>query len=113
MAILNSRSNRAKRIIRNEISCYRSKSDLKGDAKELLRESGINTYYEAGLAMAQRGTFAAYHDQTDDMLGKIYGKRNVSKWSNDKKWNTYKHLIARETDSIIRSNRFRVGNRKK
>ena len=35
------------------------------------------------------------------MLSKIYGKDNVSKWSMEKKHNTYRHLIGREYSSML------------
>ena len=47
------------------------------------------------------------------MLNKIYGKDNVSKWSDEKKWNTYKHLISREINSIYNSGRMSLKSNKK
>ena len=112
MAKIISNSNKAKRIIRSEIkSCY-TKKGLKDEVKGLIGWGGVYTPYQAGAKMVQGGCFGAYYSDTDKMLSKIYGKRNVAKWSNEKKWNTYRHLIARETDSIIRTNRMTVGKRK-
>ena len=63
--------------------------------------------------MVDGGFYACYYSQTDKMLGKIYGKKNVAKWSNEKKWNTYKHLIARETNSIVTTNRISLNKKRK
>lgn len=120
MAKINSNSNKAKRIIRSEIKSHDwTKKSLKNqvgyfiDTTRKNRSYGVHTPYQGGLKLVDGGSFACYYSQTDDMLGKIYGKRNVAKWSDEKKWNTYRHLIARETDSIIRTNRMTVGKRKK
>jgi len=47
------------------------------------------------------------------MLNKIYGKKKVSKWNDDKKWGSYRHLISREVDSICRSGRMSIGKKAK
>ena len=120
MAKINSNSNIAKKIIRNEIKNYDwNKKSLKSqinyfiDTTQRNPSYGIWTPYQGGQKLVEGGCFACYYSQTDKMLGKIYGKKNVARWSNEKKWSTYKHLIARETDTIIRTNRITVGKRKK
>ena len=112
MAKINSNSNNAKKIIRNEIKSSYTKKTLKDEVKGLIGWGGVYTPYQAAAKMVDGGCYGAYYSDTDKMLGKIYGKKNVARWSNEKKWSTYKHLIARETDSIIRTNRITVGKRK-
>lgn len=102
MAIIRSNSSKAKNIIRNEIKGYgwnskKLKSQI-GDLKKW--HPKVNGYYSGGKVLVQDGNFAVYNSQTEKMLGKIYGKQNVSKWSGDKKWNTYTHLIGREINEV-------------
>ncbi len=102
-----STTNKAKSIIRREISGY------DWNAKRI--QSQINNFrkydrdvvngYTGGKKLVEGGSFACYFNQTDNMLNKIYGKNNVANWSDDKKWNTYKHLISREVDSIYNTGR--------
>ena len=47
------------------------------------------------------------------MLNKIYGRKNVDKWSDEKKWNTYTHLISREIDKIYNTGRMSLNTKKK
>ena len=109
-------SNKAKGIIRREISSY------EWNAKRLKEQiDSFNTYpkhnrpanpYRAGVKLVEGGCFACYYNQTDDMLGKIYGKDKVKKWSNEKKWDTYTHLISREIDSIYKTGKMALTTKK-
>ena len=85
-----STSNKSKQIIRNEIKSYDwNKNSLKGQIDHFKRyDRDVRNYYQGGKKLVEGGSFACYYHQTDGMLNKIYGKENVSKWSNDKKWNT-------------------------
>lgn len=101
---------KAKSIIRSEIRVYewnpeRLKSQI-DDFKKYDRD--VVNGYSGGKKLVEGGCFACYYNQTDDMLGKIYGKTNVKKWNDDKKWNTYKHLISREIDDVYRTGKINL-----
>ena len=114
---IQSNSNKAKKIIRSEISSY------EWNAKRLRNQiDSFNSYpkhtrpanpYRAGVKLVEGGCFACYYSQTDDMLNKIYGKDKVKTWSNEKKWNTYMHLVSREISSIYHSGRMSLTSNKK
>lgn len=115
MAILRSNSNKAKTIIRNEIKDYgwNSKS-LKSQIDDFKKwNPKVHGYYSGGKVLVQEGNFAVYNSQTEKMLGKIYGKQNVTKWSNDKKWNTYKHLLGREINQVCSKGSMSLNSNKK
>ncbi len=60
------------------------------------------TDYTKGAALVDGGCFACYYNDQRKMLNKIYGKRNVDTWDNQKIHNTYKHLIGREYAAMLR-----------
>ena len=109
-----SNSIKAKGIIRSEIRGYdwdaaRLKSQI--DSFRHYDRDVVNGY-SGGKKLVEGGSFACYYSQTDDMLSKIYGKKNVSTWSNEKKWNTYKHLISREIDSIYNTGKMSLKHKR-
>lgn len=116
---VSSNSNKAKGIIRREISSH------EWNARKIRNQlDSFNSYpkgyrpatpYHGGNMLVDGGSFACYYSQTDDMLNKIYGKDKVKKWNDEKKWNVYRHLISREVDSIYRSGRMslKVKNKRK
>lgn len=111
-----SNTKKAKGIIRSEIRSYDWNANTLKDQIDhdiLYDRSLYKSPYLAGKNLVQGGSFACYYDQTDKMLGKVYGKKKVDTWSNDKKWNTYKHLIAREIDDIYRTGRMNLKNTKR
>ena len=109
-----SNTTKAKKIIRSEIRShdYNAKALINEVKYQIKNDRWVRTPYQAGKKMVEGGTFACYYSQTDDMLSKIYGKKNVSKWSDDKKWNVYSHLIARETESVYKSGRMNLQKKK-
>ena len=110
-----STSNKAKEIIRAEIKSYDwNKNSLKNQIDDFKKyERNVSTYYQGGKKLVSDGNFACYYHQTDNMLNKIYGKENVKKWSNQKKWDTYTHLVSREINDICVKGRMSVGSKKK
>lgn len=106
---------KSKKIIRDEIkSCDWNAKRIKNqidDFKKYDRE--VFNGYSGGKKLVEGGSFACYYSQTEPMLNKIYGKDNVSKWSGEKKWNTYKHLVSREINSIYNSGRMSLKSNKK
>lgn len=116
MVKLNSNSKKAKRLIRKEISSYEwNAKSIKSQVNSFFtypKGYRPSTPYHAGKKMVEGGSFACYYSQTDDLLGKIYGKDNVKKWSDEKKWNTYTHLISREIDSVYKSGRMALNKPK-
>ena len=60
------------------------------------------TNYNKGAGLVDAGCLACYYNDQRVMLGKIYGKKNVENWDGNKVHNTYKHLIGREYDSMLR-----------
>jgi len=58
--------------------------------------------YRKGAGLVDGGCFRIYYDDQAKFLSKIYGKKNVSTWPNQKIYDTYKHLIGREYNSMLR-----------
>lgn len=110
-----STSSKAKKIIRDEIrnegwNARKLKSQI-NVFKSYDRD--VSNYYSGGRKLVNEGNFACYYSQTDKMLGKIYGKQNVASWSNQKKWNTYTHLLSREINDICIKGRMSLGTKYK
>lgn len=105
-----STTNKAKGIIRSEIKSYEwNASSLKDQIDSFRKyDRSVVNGYTGGKKLVEGGSFACYYSQTDDMLGKIYGKKNVDTWSDEKKWNTYMHLIAREINNIYDTGRMNL-----
>lgn len=105
----------AKKNIRSEIRSYEWNAKSIKDQINSFRkyDRSVVNGYAGGKKLVEGGSFACYYSQTDNMLGKIYGKKNVSKWSDEKKWNTYKHLVAREIDNIYSTGRMSLTTSKK
>ena len=110
-----STSNKAKQIIRDEIKSHDwNKNSLKGQIDHFKKyDRDVRNYYQGGKKLVNEGNFACYYSQTDKMLGKIYGKQNVASWSNQKKWNTYTHLLSREINDICIKGRMSLGTKNK
>lgn len=108
-----SNSKKAKGIIRSEIKTYfnareygtRSSLDaMKKDADAYncadaprVRHSD----YQKGAGLVDGGALACYYDDQKKMLRRIYGK-SVDDWSGKKTHETYRHLIGREYDAMLR-----------
>lgn len=104
----------AKKIIRAEINSYYSpKNRGYGSSTLANMKSAADSYdggflsrypksdYTKGAGLVDAGCFACYYSDQMEMLGKIYGRENVEKWSGDKIHNTYKHLIGREYNQML------------
>ncbi len=106
----------AKSIIRREIKAYygngREKEYGVKSAVEVM-QLDANSYsagrgtsdWNKGRELVNAGCFACYYDDQRKMLSKIYGKRNVDKWSGDKVHNTYGNLIGREYAQMLKERR--------
>lgn len=109
---ISSTSKKAKGIIRSEIKAYfnpreygtRSSIDaMKRDADAY--NNGTNRWqsnYNKGAGLVDAGSLACYYDDQRVMLGKIYGKEKVKNWDGNKVHATYRHLIGREYDAMLR-----------
>lgn len=110
-----STTKKAKNIIRSEIRGYYSPSRRGGGKSSLdnmkldadaYNAGWLNKYkpsdYQKGAALVDGGCFACYYHDQRKFLSKIYGKKKVDSWENDKVHNTYKHLIGREYDAMLR-----------
>lgn len=105
-----STTKQAKSYIRNHMLSHFDAKDYgvrsRLDAMKMDADSASAGYknigpYQKGKKLAEAGSFAiSYHDQKQ-MLSRVYGKSNVSKWSDDKAFKTYTHLIGREYDSML------------
>ena len=116
----------AKKIIREEMLSYFDPKDYSGvktplDAMKKDADAGNggmygNRYvsdYQKGAYLVDSACLSIY-DQ-DIMLGKIYGKQNVANWDNNKIHETYKHLIGREYNAMLRErerNNYKSNTRK-
>lgn len=112
-----STTKKAKSMIRGEIKSFYS-SSMKGSPKNIpailnmkddadsynggLYRNQVASDYLKGSALVDIGDFRIYYDDQRKFLAKIYGKKNVDNWANDKVHKTYKHLIGREYVSMLR-----------
>lgn len=109
-----STTKKAKGIIRREIQ-GRYGPKAYGGGKSTLANMKVNAdAYNAGMHGSKRlsdytkgaglvdgGCFRCYYDDQREFLAKIYGKKRVQGWANDKVHNTYKHLIGREYSAML------------
>lgn len=118
-----STTKKAKSIIRNEIKSYygddaQNRTYGKDYIKNMHEDAEACSYgrgksdWTKGKELVNAGCFACYYSQEQKMLNKIYGKRNVDKWDNDKIHQTYGNLIGREYASLLRESK-KVGLKKK
>jgi len=105
----------AKKIIREEILDNYNPKDFKGaktplDAMKQNADAGNGgvygkryvSDYQKGAYLVDAGEFRiSYYDQ-GQFLSQIYGKENVAKWEGQKIHETYKHLIGREYNAMLR-----------
>ena len=111
-----STTKKAKRLIRNEaLSKYSRKNGYRKGTRLENMKCDADAYnagtarrkgyplsdYTKGAALVDAGCYRCYYDDQRDFLGKIYGRKKVSTWSNDKTHNTYKHLIGREYSAML------------
>lgn len=108
-----STTKKAKSIIRSEIRHYYADDvanrrygknyikNMQQDANSYSAGSGLSDWGK-GKELVNAGCFACYYSDQRKMLNKIYGKKNVDKWSGDKIHNTYGNLIGREYASMLR-----------
>ena len=107
-----STSAESKKIDRDEIKKYFNPRDygtrstvdaMKKDADAYNADRrGRVTDYEKGTALVDAGSLAGYHSDQSVMLGKIYGKANVDTWEGEKIHGTYRHLIGREYNAMLK-----------
>lgn len=120
---VNSNSKKSKGIIRSEIRAYvkpheygkRSTVDaMKMDADAYHcgdSRSVRHSDYQKGAGLVDGGRFACYWDDQRKMLRKIYGSQ-VDQWSGHKVHGTYKHLIGREYEAMLREKKQRKQKKK-
>lgn len=79
------------------------KKSLREQIKSLKRDPRVYTDYQAGLKLVDGGSFDIYYDQVKKTLNKEF-KINPQnkKYSDDKSWQQYRHLIAREIENMIK-----------
>ena len=108
-----STNKKAKKIIRNEMLSYFPAKEygvrtrlqaMKKDAEACSYGHG-KTDFIKGKELVNAGCCAVYYDHQAKMLSKIYGKKNVDKWSGQKIHNTYGNLIGREYAQMIRESK--------
>jgi hypothetical protein len=108
-----STTKQSKSVIRREIKTYYGDDfqnrrygrdfvkNMQEDANAYSEGRGKSDWAK-GKELVNAGCFACYYDDQRVMLSKIYGKKNVEKWSNDKVHNTYGNLIGREYAQMLR-----------
>lgn len=110
-----STSKKAKSMIRGEIKAFYGPSatgekitSLKAMKRDADAYDGgvVHKYpfsnYRKGAALVDAGSFRCYYHDQEKFLAKIYGKKTVAKWDGERIHNTYKHLIGREYDAMLR-----------
>lgn len=110
-----STTKKAKTMIRNEMLSFFNPKEYIGaktrlDAMRLDANAGNGGYgdskrvsdYQKGAYLVDAGCLRCYYSDISQFLSKIYGKKNVEKWNGEKIHNTYKHLVGREYDSMLR-----------
>ena len=108
-----SNSKKAKGIIRSEIRSYFKASEYGTRSSLDAMKKDANAYncgdsprvrhsnYQKGAGLVDGGYLVCYYDDQKKMLRKIYGKK-VDDWSGEKTHATYRHLIGREYDAMLR-----------
>jgi len=112
----------AKKIIRDEITHYfdpseYSKAETSLQAMKIDADNYNNgrphsiwqSDYSKGAGLVDAGCLACYYSDQSKMLGEIYGKSNVERWSGDKIHSTYRHLIGREYNAMLIEQAHRQG----
>jgi hypothetical protein len=111
-----STSKKAKGIIRYEmLSAFGKNRGYTGRTSRLMHmKANADAYnnarhpsiklsdYQKGRGLVDAGEFRCYHSDQAEFLSRIYGKKNVDKWSGTKIHNTYAHLIGREYNAMLR-----------
>ncbi|MFA6755630.1 MAG: hypothetical protein WCR97_03890 [Bacilli bacterium] len=107
-----STTKKAKGIIRNEIKSFfgygmtgshvSSIKAMHDDAENYAgRKAPYLSDWSKGKELVNGGCFRCYYDDQRKFLNRIYGKKQVSKWSDDKVFNTYGNLIGREYSQML------------
>ena len=60
--------------------------------------------YTKGAYLVDGGCFRCYYSHQIEFLKQIYGE-GVKDWSGDKLHNTYKHLIGREYEALLKKHK--------
>ena len=96
------RTNRkeVKNKIREHILDFYTMEELKSNI-EGLDYVGYTTYARVQY-MVQGGSFLCYYTSVKDFLNGLEINPNNKEYSDEKSWELYKHLIAREVEAMLK-----------
>jgi hypothetical protein len=76
---------------------YEGIEDLKSDV-EVQRQA---TTYHNFIKLVEGGSFLVYYTDIQDFLNGLGINPNNKEYSNEKSWELYKHLLARDGEKLI------------
>lgn len=86
--------------IREHILDFYNLEELKENIKGLDYVSP--SIYHRASYMVQGGCFLCYYSDVKDFLNSLGINPNNKEYSDDKSWELYKHLIAREVEKMLK-----------
>lgn len=90
-----------KKQIRAHIQEFMTPLELKANAEALIDRQNP-TLYHAVRHMAEGGSFLCYYDEVKDFLNSLGINPDNKKYSDEKSWELYCHLIARDSELLIK-----------
>ena len=92
-------------IIRNQVKAHildtMPLEDLKANV-QAVKHHNINDY-QAGCELVSGGSFLIYNDDIELFLNGLGINPENKKYSNDRIWKLYAHLVASEIEKLVRS----------
>ena len=94
------------RVVENKIKEHildtMSLEDLKANVEGLLGSRDCLTIYHTIKYMVQGGCFLCYYHQVNEFLDSLDINPFNKKFSDEKSWDLYKHLIARVGEKMLK-----------
>lgn len=94
-------SNHVKNLVREHISEYFTPEDLKSTLDNVMY--GNMSDYKGMIEIVMGGSFLIYYSDVKDFLNSLGINPDMKEYSDEKSWELYKHLLAREGLYIINS----------
>lgn len=94
-----------KDAIRSHIQEYYTPEELKNQADSIRRNDArfYPTYYHAVKHMAEGGCFLVYYGDVIDFLNSLGINPENKQYPEEKSWELYCHLIARDAELLIKN----------
>lgn len=101
MKKLNTNCKEVKNQIRAHIQEFMTPSELKANAEALIDKQNP-TLYHAVKKMVQGGSFLCYYNDVKNFLNGLGINPENKEYSDEKSWELYCHLIARDSELLIK-----------